>query len=426
VELREPEVSEEQAFVAANLRHNSLAIGGEMGFFGLGLSLAAATTVLPAFARELGASNLVIGALPAIMTVGWSLPSVLSANFTERRERLLPLVLAVTVWERVPYLLMALAAGVLALSQPGLALVLTLLFFSLAALTGGIFMPMWMAMIAKCIPARVRGRQFALGHTLSGLAGVVGSALAAYFLGNYPFPLSYAFCFVASFLGFAASFVLLLFVRERPQPVSRPPVPFRAYLGRLPAVLRRDRGFVSYLVARALTLGGAMGNGFLTVYALSTLAAGQEQVAVFTFFLLAAQTISTILWGQIADRQGHRLVLILGAAATVGSNLLAFGASEVWQMYPAFALLGAATGALNVSHFNMVLSFSPPAERPTYIGLGGSTMAPFALFPPLLAGLLADARGFDAVFVAAAVLAALSLVWLAVAVPARPEPQQIG
>lgn len=421
--LTEPAaVGEGKAFVEANLRRNVLAISGEMGFFGLGLSLAATTTVLPAFARELGASNLAIGALPAIMTVGWSLPSVLSANFAERRERLLPLVLAVTIWERVPYLAMALAAGLLALSQPTLALALTLLFFALAAFAGGIFMPMWMAMIAKCIPARLRGRQFALGGTLSALAGVGGAGLAAYFLGNYPFPLSYALCFAAAFCGFAASFVLLLLVREQPLPVTRPPVPFADYVRRLPDVLRRDPGFMSYLVARALTLGGTMGNGFLTVYALSRLDAGQEQVAIFTFFLLATQTVSTILWGQIADRHGHRWVLMLGAVATVGSNLLALGAGEVWQMYPAFALLGAATGALNVSHFNMVLSFSPPAERPTYIGLGGTTMAPFALFPPLLAGLLADAQGFGAMFVAAAVLAGFSLAWLALAVSARSEP----
>ncbi|MHB1135089.1 MAG: MFS transporter [Chloroflexota bacterium] len=411
-------LARESPFVRANLRRNVLAVAGEMGFFGLGLSLAAATTVLPAFARHLGASNLVIGALPAIMTVGWSLPSLLSANYVERRGRLLPLVLGVTIWERVPYLLMALAAAWFALAQPQLSLALTLGFFALAAFTGGLFMPMWMALIGKCIPGRTRGRTFALGHTASGLAGVAGAVLSGYLLGSFAFPTGYVLCFVAAFGGFAASFVCLLFVREETVPVSKPRLSLLAYFRRLPAVLRGNRPFCTYLMARALTLVGTMGNGFYTVYALSRLGAGDEQVGVFTFFLMATQTASTMLWGQVADRRGHRLVLTLGALATVLGNALALGASEVWHLYPVFALLGAATGSLNISHYNIVLEYCSPEDRPTFIGLSGTTMAPFALLAPLAGGLLADNMGFGAVFGAAAVAAALS--WLSLAFFVRP------
>ena len=61
----------------------------------------------------------------------------------------------------------------------------------------------------------------------------------------------------------------------------------------------------------------------------------------------------------------------------------------------------------------MLLEFAPSvAERPTYLGLGLTTMAPVAFAAPLLAGLAADAWGFRTVFAIAGVfgLAALALL----------------
>ena len=69
-------------------------------------------------------------------------------------------------------------------------------------------------------------------------------------------------------------------------------------------------------------------------------------------------------------------------------------------------LSGVHTAAVNVSALNVLLEFAPSAdERPTYIGLGSTSMAPVAFATPLIAGLMADALGFRAVFVAALVSA---------------------
>ncbi|MHB1416098.1 MAG: MFS transporter, partial [Chloroflexota bacterium] len=183
------------AFIQRNLRWNFVALSFDYGFFGLGLTLASTYTVLAAFAERLGASNLLIGALPAVQTLGWGLPALLAANYTERQARKLPLVLSVTLLERVPYLFIGLAAIMLAESQPALTLALTILFVATMAFSGGALMPAWLDVIAKVIPVHLRGRFFALGNVLSGLMGVGGAALVGFFLTNYAFPLSYALCF---------------------------------------------------------------------------------------------------------------------------------------------------------------------------------------------------------------------------------------
>jgi hypothetical protein len=59
--------------------------------------------------------------------------------------------------------------------------------------------------------------------------------------------------------------------------------------------------------------------------------------------------------------------------------------------------------ATNVSGLNVLLEFAPGAdERPTYIGLGTTLVAPVVFGAPLAAGLMVDALGFAPIFAAAA------------------------
>ena len=55
----------------SDLRRNVLALGLDYGLFMVGLAFASQTTILPAFAAWLGAPNVLIGAIPAVMTLGW-------------------------------------------------------------------------------------------------------------------------------------------------------------------------------------------------------------------------------------------------------------------------------------------------------------------------------------------------------------------
>ena len=67
-----------------------------------------------------------------------------------------------------------------------------------------------------------------------------------------------------------------------------------------------------------------------------------------------------------------------------------------------------------MSALNVLLEFAPTQdERPTYIGLGSTAMAPVAFATPLVGGLMADALGFRVVFVTALVVGLAGLVMLA-------------
>ncbi|MEX2222409.1 MAG: MFS transporter [Candidatus Rokuibacteriota bacterium] len=385
----------------------------DFGLFLVGLSFASQSTILPAFAAHLGASNLVIGAIPALMTLGWNLPSLFAAGYTESLDRKLPFVLRYTIWERLPFLGLAAVAFLAARSAPGLALALMLGMLLLITSAGGVLMPAWMDIVARTVPVGLRGRFFAVSSLLGGAGGLLGSLLTAWVLARLPAPDGYAICFLMSAVFMALSYAALARVREPRTATVEAAPPLGIYLRRAGRVLREDRNLRWFLLARGLNFVGMMASGFYTVYALRYYAAPDWAVGVFTTALLAGQMAGNLVLGALADRAGHLLPLSIGAAALLLANLGALIAPSLQAFIAVFVLQGIHLAAVTVSGLNVLIEFAPsPGARPTYVGLGTTLLTPVAFGAPLLAGLTADAFGFPAVFVAAAIgtLGALGLL----------------
>ena len=393
---------------------NVMLLGADYGLFLVGLAFASQATILPAFAAWLGAPNVVIGAIPAVMTLGWFLPSLFAAGHTETLPRQWPFIMRWTGWERVPYLVMALLAFFVADRAPALTLAVVLAMLLLSTGIGGLLMPSWMDLIGRAVPTATRGRFFGLASLAAGVVGFAASFVVADVLDRVPAPTSYGICFLAASACLALSWVALAFVREPEGRATRAPVLLRAYLARVPGLLRRDRNLSRFLATRAFAIAGVMGSGFYTVYALRVWEAPPAQAGVFTALLVVGHALGTLTLGWVADHAGHRLVLLAGASATVAANVVALLAGSLGAFGVVFVLSGIHTAAVNVSALNVLLEFAPtPDERPTYIGLGSTSMAPVAFATPLIAGLMADGLGFRAVFVVSLVASLVGLVMLA-------------
>jgi MFS family permease len=396
-----------------HLRHNVLALGLDFGLFLVGLSFAGQSTILPAFAAHLGAPNVLIGAIPAIMTVGWYLPPLFVAGYTESLSRKLPFIVRYTVWERAPYLVLAGVAFALAERAPGLSLAVLLAMLLVIAGTGGVLMPAWMDVVGRAIPTRQRGRFFAVASMSAGVAGLGAGLVTAWLLSTVPAPRSYGVCFLLASLFLGLSYVALASVHEPPGPAGVPMTSLAERLRRVPGLLRDDRNLAWFLATRLLATVGGVAGGFYTVYALTVLGTPAWRAGVFTTAIIVGKLAGDAVLGWVADHAGHRTVLIVGIAVTVVANGIALTASSADTLDLVFALVGVQFAAHNVSGLNVLLEFAPSvAERPTYIGLGLTTVAPVAFAAPLLAGLVADTLGFRAVFLGAGLggLAALAVL----------------
>ena len=74
-----------------------------------------------------------------------------------------------------------------------------------------------------------------------------------------------------------------------------------------------------------------------------------------------------------------------------------------------------------VSGLNIILEFAAPEDRPTYIGLTNTLLAPTIILAPILGGWLATIAGFPTLLITAAAVASTGALLLAFWVQ---EPRQ--
>lgn len=367
----------------------------DYAFFSLALSFGSVTTFLPLFAKHLGASNIEIGLIPALAYLGWSLPALWGAKVSQRLPRKLPYILRVTLFERLPFLGIALVATFLAVPFPRLALYLVLFFLALACSAMGFLGPIWTEMIGKVIHSSRWGLYFACGNGIGALMGMWGSRLAEHLIAAYPFAWNFAVCFFLASLAMGVSYVFLALTREEKGQVQNGG---GSYLSSFSRIVREDRNFLRFLVARVFLALGVMGAAFYTVAVLERFPIPDTFVARYNAVLLVSQALSNFFWGPLGDKRGHKLVLLSGTLAIVLSNLWAIVAPSPWHFSLAFGLLGLNYSAVSVGGVAILLDFAPEDRRWLYLGWGNFFSGFPAFFAPILGGKLADLFGYTAVF----------------------------
>ena len=339
--------------------------------------------------------------------MGYLLPQLLTANYTERLRRKMPFVLMMAGVERICYPLIALAIWWLAGPAPALAVTAMLILRAISAWAGGMGIPAWYDLIAKVIPLQKRGLFSGIGNGLGALLGIAGAALAGQILTRWAFPTNFALCFLLASLILGISLWSFSLTREPDSPTVKAHLNFGDYLRRLPTVLRRDHNYLRFLVSRSIVLMGGMATGFYIVYGAERFGVGEKEVGILTALLVSSQAAANLLWGPMGDRMGHKRVLCGEAFLTALAAAVAYLAAAPLWLWGTFVFLGAATAASAVSSLNIILEFCAPEDRPTYIGLTNTILAPFSMLAPIFGGLLATSVGYREMFVVAAFAAAV-------------------
>ena len=368
-------------------------------FFSMGMSFASVNTVLPAFARHLTSSNFLIGLAPCLNTLGWFLPQILVANFVQKLKRKKSLIIFTGLGERTPWLFLFLVVMVFSSSSSFVLLATFFMLYGVFTFSGGIGGPAWQDMVAKVIPLKKRGRFWGWSNFLSGGTGIFAAFLSIHVLKSFPFPRNFALCFLFAFIATSVSYVFLILIREPVYPVKNKESGFKEYFLQLPSLLRKDKNFLSFLISSIFLSCGAMATPFFAVHAMNKLTLPDSQIGVFTLLLLTGQTISSILWGYLGDKKGYKLIMELGILLTMLTIVLAVLSSSIYLFYGVFFIFGWAFSASFISSLGIVLEFSTPEMRPTYIALSNTVKAPFMSLSPLLGGILADKTSFPFVFI---------------------------
>jgi len=132
-----------------------------------------------------------------------------------------------------------------------------------------------------------------------------------------------------------------------------------------------------------------MGMAFVTAAAISKWDVSGGTVGNYTVALLAGQSASNLIFGLLADRKGHKLSLVLGGLAAASGYVIAGLAAMPMLYYLVFVLLGIYFSSTFVSGLMIVLEFTGPEQRPTYVGITNSIIGAINVVIPLLGGWLA-------------------------------------
>ncbi len=409
-----------------HLRHNFVVNVMDGAFFGIALGIASFYSVVPLFVATLTNSNVLIGLSSQLHWIGWQFPQLLTANRVAGLTRYKPMALLMTIHERLPFFGLAIVALLVPIIPRELALILTLLLLTWQGLGGGLTATAWQSMINKIMPGSLRGTFYGMQSAAANLMAAGSAVAAGVLLKAVESPFNFALCFFLASLAMLASGGFLAWTREEEHPPGdiEPSPHLAALVARLKLIMMQDRNFSWFVVARMLLNGADMARAFFVIYAVRQFGAGEEFIGIITGISMLAQTVANPLLGWLGDRFSHRMILAGGILVLLSSIAAALAATSLPWFYLITALSGVSVAALWTTVIAMSAEFGTDAERPYYLGLGNTLVAPATLIAPLVGGALADTVGYGATFVTAAVfgVAAVAVLLFKVREPRHIQP----
>ncbi len=399
--------------IQKHVRHNFTVNVVDAGFFGLAaLGLASTVTVVPLFLNTLGASEILIGLVASIHTIGWQLPQLFTAHRVARLTRFKPMVMLMTFHERWPFFGLAGVALLVPVISPSLAIALAFVMLTIYALGGGLAATAWQSMIGKIMPEEQRGTFFGTQSAVANFLGAGGALAAGFLLEKLPSPLDFTLCFGLAGIAMFISMWFLGRTREPSHDVPERTEAQRIGWRSMVSILQRDGNFRWFLLARALTSVALIAVSFYTIYAVRTFNVPETTVGLLTGVMTLSQTIANPIFGWLGDRWGHRSMYAIGALMMSVSAGMALFATDITWFYVAFALAGAANATFWAVAITLTLEFGETHEKPIYIGLANTLVAPVSLLAPVVGGALAGQFGFQSTFLLSVVAGLLTMIVL--------------
>jgi MFS family permease len=395
--------------IVKHFKRNFFANVMDAGFWFFGDSFVAAYTILPVFMSTLTDSPILIGLIPALEGAGWFLPQLFLAKHLEGKNRRLPLVLKLGIFDRLPYLLMALGAFFILRLDKQVAVALFLIIYMIKVFSSGLVALPWQELIATVIPVSHRGRYWGSALILGKSMGMIGATIAGLMLAKIEYPLNYAYMFTIGFICAAISYIFLSLNIE-PE-IKRQNLKKHINIwGRIKGILGSDRNFAIYLINRGFVFFSFMGLGFITVYGLQKFNLPISYSAIFTAVMLISEIVGFGIWGILGDRVGYKRVIEYSNLFLIIGLFTLLFINTVWGLYIVFGIISFAHSGEYLADQNIAMEFGEEAERPTYIGMSKTLTGPFLLLSPIIGGGIVKLWGYQTMFFTALIISMIAFV----------------
>jgi len=368
---------------------------GVEAFWGISLSLISVVAIVPVFLSHLGASNTVLGALPAIWTLMAYLPGAFGSHFTSHLPLRKQAVFVFHALSGIPWVLMAgwFALGGRHASALNIGVFLLLWGGSWGFM--GLFIPVWINFIGKVTRPELRATSFGVIFFFQTLMGVIGGWIANRILASsLPFPQNYALGFLVAGICMSAGAFFFLPVVEDPGATAPQGQAVRTVIAHMCEVLADRGGVRIYLGIAVLTVGGWILISYYPVYAEHRFGLRPRDSAVFTAVCMGGQMLGSLVTGIVGDRFGYaKVALVSVLALTLGLVVAIWGSHPALYYVTAF-LTGLYLVTDRLAAFNLSMAFCPHEDNTAWLGAIPAITAPVTALVAGSAGTFIDLFGF--------------------------------
>jgi len=168
-----------------------------------------------------------------------------------------------------------------------------------------------------------------------------------------------------------------------------------------------------------------MATPFYIVFARDTIGLSGTNIGLLSTAFVAANSVSNLGWGVMADRTGYRAVFVFTLVLWIASVGAMVASDSLTGFTLAFVGIGAGMGGFQMAAQNMVLEFGSRADLPVRIAVANSAQEAVGAVGPLLGGLIAVFFSLDILFGVAIAfqIAAIALVLSRVDEPRHRTPR---
>lgn len=400
---------------ARHFRRNFGLLIAEAGAFMAGIAFFDGSTVYPLLLARLGASDALIGGARLVQVLGFTLPALFAAHYIHGRAKHKRFMLTTCALARVPLCTVPIAILFVSPKHPSIALACVFAVIAFFYLMDGACAVSWFDIVAKTIPARVRGRFFGVMQTTAGLFAIGAGVAVHHVLRSpaLPYPTNFALLASLWFAGAMMSQLGLTLVYEPPGAEASPDsrLTLSDYLRQAGPLLRSSPRLRALIITRVLLDGAGLAAPFYVLFAQRDLGTSLQMAGVYTIAQNAGRVSTGPLWGWLSDRVGTGAAVRSIAFCIVLTPCMALLATTptAWIMIIVFALMGAVMDGVWMVMSTALLEAVPAKDRPLAVGVASVCQTPSAVYGPL-GGVLAGKTSYRFVFAVAAAFGLLGLI----------------
>jgi MFS family permease len=263
--------------------------------------------------------------------------------------------------------------------------------------------PPYISWLGDVVPEDIRGRYFSRRNMYAGLAGMVVSLSMGRLVDIFPKKIAFPIVFAtATFFAIVETVIIFL----QPEPYREPQKEL-SLLHELTLPLK-DKNFKFYTFFISFwNFAVIMPGQFFSVFMLKYLHLSYTTIVLVSISSGIAGLIAQPFFGYLADRYSNKSILLL---TSLLASFIPFLYIFMSPRFPTFSLVllylvnifaGAIWAGIMLTQFNLLLMFSPPIKRMSYVGIHSAFVSLTGAVSPFLGGLIVNAlKGFHISFLA--------------------------